>query len=132
MHLSPEPLRRFSRFPGRTTAARTLALHILSRIPDGTPFVIEDITKEANQHGAVMSYSTASRVVLRLRDAGVVEVVPTPFTGELGRRPVTYRFKAAPKPAPFMSLEARLVSIEAKLDGLIEAMVATFGAKKEA
>jgi len=123
--LNHEPLRAIPLdLSRRPTTARIS--DVLCRVPFDTPFCYQDLCFSTSE-----SYHNVRRVVLDLHALGVLCSTRPVGHAKPGRRPLAFYF---PQPTmdPSMTTEARLGRIEAKLDGLIEAMVKAFGAKTEA
>lgn len=123
--LNPETLRTLPLDLGhRPTTARIS--DVLCRVPFDTTFCYQDLCFSTGE-----SYHNVRRVVLDLHAQGVIRATSPVGSTKPGRRPLAFYFPQ-PMMNPSMTMEARMGRIEAKLDGLIEAMVKAFGAKAEA
>lgn len=123
--LNPEPLRALPLDIGhRPTTARIS--DVLCRVPFDALFSYQDLGNLTGE-----SYYNVRRVMLDLSSHGVLRTTRPVGHAKPGRRPLAFYF---PQPTmdPSMTMEARMGRIEAKLDGLIEAMVKAFWAKTEA
>lgn len=126
MELAPEPVRSFIDWDLKSRPTLLKIADTICRVPFDEPFSYQDLGNLTGER-----YHNVRRAVLDLHALGVLCSTRPVGGSKPGRRPLAFYF---PQPTmdPSMTMEARMGRIEAKLDGLIEAMVKAFGAKTEA